>query len=48
MRRTFLRRPVRIGRIMKGQRIIVAGKVVVPRSKGPSWLALKRPDGKVG
>jgi hypothetical protein len=38
----------RIGQIMKGQRLTVAGKVVVAKSKGPSWLALKRPDGKVG
>jgi hypothetical protein len=47
----ILRRPVRfrrIGQIMQGQRITVAGTVVAPRSKGPSWLALKRPDGKVG
>jgi hypothetical protein len=36
----------RIGQIMKGQR--VAGKVVIPKSKGPSWLALKRPDGTMG
>jgi hypothetical protein len=38
----------RIGQIMKGQRITVAGKVVIPKSKGPNWLALKRPDGTIG
>ena len=38
----------RIGQIMKGQPLTVAGKVVSPRSKGPAWLALKRPDGTVG
>ena len=38
----------RIGQIMKGQRLTVAGKVVIPKSKGPNWLALKRPDGTVG
>lgn len=38
----------RIGQIMKGQRITVAGKVLIPKSKGPSWLALKRPDGAIG
>lgn len=38
----------RIGQITKGQHLSVAGKVVVPKSKGPNWLALKRADGTYG
>lgn len=38
----------RIGQVMKGQRLTVAGKVLIPKWKGPNWLALKRPDGKIG
>jgi len=38
----------RLGQIMKGQRITASGRVVIPKSKGPNWLALKRPDGTVG
>ncbi len=38
----------RIGQLTKGQRIPVAGKVVVPKSNGTYWLALKQPNGKIG
>ncbi len=38
----------RIGQVAKGQRLSVAGKVVVPKSKGTYWVALKQPNGTFG
>jgi hypothetical protein len=38
----------RVGQVVKGQRITVVGKTVVPKTKDAQWLALKRANGKIG